>query len=146
MKGKVYRRSINPSIHQPRAAPKDLISSGASKHRVFGDKLYTEIEKEKADIQDAPSKNSHSSSGISPRRCDRDLIPYVSSDLSKHQERALRGHYIYRVFRRNRINNIHVLNVHNGANIFPARPPTLHYRVMRDIFASLIVIYTVTGL
>lgn len=47
MKGKVYRRSINPSIHQPRAAAKDLISSGASKHRVLGDKLYTEIEEEK---------------------------------------------------------------------------------------------------
>lgn len=104
MKGKVYRRSINPSIHQPRAAAKDLISSGASKHRVLGDKLYTEIEEEKADVQDAPSKNSHSSSGISPRRHNRDLIPCnVSSDLSKHQERAPRGYYIYRecnVFRR----------------------------------------------
>lgn len=40
MKGKVYRRNINPSIHQPRAAAKDLISSGASKHGVLGDKLY----------------------------------------------------------------------------------------------------------
>jgi len=40
MKGKVYRRNINPSIHQPGAAAKDLISSGASKHGVLGDKLY----------------------------------------------------------------------------------------------------------
>lgn len=36
MKGKVYRRNINPSIHQPRAAAKDLISSGAGKHGVLG--------------------------------------------------------------------------------------------------------------
>lgn len=36
MKGKVYRRNINPFIHQPRAAAKDLISSGASKHGVLG--------------------------------------------------------------------------------------------------------------
>lgn len=35
MKGKVYRRGINPSIHQARAAAKDLISSGASKHGVL---------------------------------------------------------------------------------------------------------------
>lgn len=34
MKGKVYRRGINPSIHQARAAAKDLISSGAGKHGV----------------------------------------------------------------------------------------------------------------
>lgn len=40
MKEKVYRRNINPSIHQLRAAAKDLISSGASKHGVPGDKLH----------------------------------------------------------------------------------------------------------
>jgi len=39
MKGKVYRRNVNPSIHQAGAAAKDLISSGASKHGVPADKL-----------------------------------------------------------------------------------------------------------
>lgn len=92
MKGKVYRRNINPSIHQARAAAKDLISSGASKHGVLGDKLHRGIEGKKADarVQGAPGKNSHSSP-VTPRPHVGDLISDVSSDLSEHQERALRG-------------------------------------------------------
>jgi len=68
MKGKVYRRNINPSIHQPRAAAKDLISSGASKHGVPDDKLHRDRERANARVQGAPSKNSHSSPSAFPSR------------------------------------------------------------------------------
>lgn len=122
MKGKVYRRNINPSIHQPRAAAKDLISSGASKHGVLGDKLYRGIERGKGGeegVQGAPGKNSHSSR-VTPRPHVGDLISDVSSDLSEHQERALsRGHVasIVACLRENRINTS-INGAPYGANIF----------------------------
>lgn len=94
MKGKVYRRSINPSIHQPRAAAKDLISSGASKHRVLGDKLYRDRKKRRRTSKTRQAKIRI----VFPAT--EILSSDVSSDLSKHQEHApeaQKGHYIYRM-------------------------------------------------
>lgn len=95
MKGKVYRRNINPSIHQPRAAAKDLISSGASKHGVLSDKLYRRgMKGEKADarVQGAPGKNSHSSPP-SPRALTSEILsPTCRQIYLSVKNAASRGH------------------------------------------------------
>jgi len=160
MKGKVYRRNVNPSIHQAGAAAKDLISSGASKHGVPADKLRRDRRRGRrtrqarrapsrvqAKIRIAPPPPPARPSPPPPPRCrippsvagrhhGGDLICDVSSDLSVHREGAPAEHYSHSGARLREENRIDTSI--NGT-------PALRYRVMPDIFAALIAICSGTA-
>lgn len=92
MKGKVYRRGINPSIHQARAAAKDLISSGASKHGV----LLISLPRHRIGLgrrggghsrSERGKKNPHNSLLRPSSLIYYQILICMSPDLSEHQER-----------------------------------------------------------
>lgn len=117
MKGKVYRRRINPSIHQRRAAAKDLISSGASKHHVLGDKLYRDGRKGGGRPRRVKQKFAQLPPASLPAIATERSYPAMCRQIYLSVKNARRENIIFIECNAFRINT-RILSIRDCANIF----------------------------